>query len=84
MTLEYNLSGCCKNLEPLTNEEFIALFLNPFEKSLNSIQLGNKSDIIKAFRHHWLHENKKAILELDGNVEKVAIIDIDEKGRNVI
>lgn len=81
MISEYNfLSGCCESLEPLTNEGFIALFLNNFEKNLNSFQSGNKSDFIKAFRQHWLHENQQAILDLDGNVDEVTIIGIDEKG----
>ena len=80
MISEYNSSGCCKNLKPLTNEEFIALFLNHFEKNFSIFQLGNKSDITKAFRQHWLHENKKAMLDLDGNFYEVTIIDIDEKG----
>ena len=95
MISEYNfLSDCCKSLEPLTNEGFIALFLNNFEKNLNSFQSGNKSDFIKAFRQHWLHENQQAILDLDGHVDEVTIIGINGKpkewkfcsspGRNVI
>ena len=80
MISEYNLSSSCKSLKQLTNEEFIALFLNHFEKNLSSFQLGKKVDIIKAFWQHWLHENKPAILDLDGNIDEVIVTGINEKG----
>lgn len=80
MISEYNLSSSCKSLKQLTNEEFIALFLNHFEKNLSSFQLGKKVDIIKAFCQHWLHENKPAILDLDGNIDEVIVTGINEKG----
>ena len=80
MVSEHNLSSSCKVLKQLTNEEFIALFFNHFEKNLSSLQLGKVSDFIKAFRQHWLHENKQAILDLDGNIDEVTITGINEKG----
>ena len=80
MISEYNLSSSSKISKQLTNEEFTALFFNHFEKNLSSFQSGKKLDIIKAFRQHWLHENKQAILDLDGNIDEVTVTGINEKG----